>query len=60
MRSSKKRKIAGLPMKNVTVKIKDDVYAKLATLAGKNSLAETVEEMTLRYYRLALRRNRNM
>lgn len=58
MRSSKKRKIAGLDMKQVTLKLESTVYAKLSQLAGPDSLATTVEKMTEHYHARA--RNRNI
>jgi hypothetical protein len=51
MRFSKKRKIAGLIMKPVTLKITQEAREKLDKIAGPESLAATVEELVVREYR---------
>lgn len=60
MRTSKKRKIAGLRMKGITLLMKHDVYTKLEALAGQTSIVETVEKMTVWHYNRALKRNNNI
>lgn len=56
MRSSKKRKIAGVELKGLTLQLPKPVYEKLSQLAGAESLASTVERMTEYLYSRALRK----
>ena len=51
MRFSKKRKIAGLRMKPLTLQITEEAREKLDRIAGPESLAATVEELVVREYR---------
>lgn len=50
MRSSKKRKLAGIRTKPVNVVVAETVYEKLGKIAGPNSLGETVERLVEREY----------
>lgn len=57
IRRSKKRKIAGLVMKPLTIKVTPEAREKLDKMAGPESLAYTVEQLIEREYR---RRERRM
>lgn len=56
MRSSKKRKLAGIRTSRVNVVVAETVYAKLSKIAGPASLGETVEHLVEREYAKRLRR----
>jgi len=45
MRSSKKRKVAGLEMKRFTAVLELEVYEKLSELAGDDSLSHTMHRL---------------
>lgn len=51
MRFSKKRKIAGLELKALTVKITPEAREKLDRMAGPESLASTVDKLIVHEYR---------
>ncbi len=57
MRTSKKRKLAGLKTKPINVVVLESVYVKLNRIAGQASLVETIETLVDREYR---RRERKM
>jgi hypothetical protein len=56
VRSSKKRKIEGRPMKRFTADLELGVYEKLSLLAGPNSLSYTMERMIERFYERAVKK----
>jgi hypothetical protein len=57
VRRSKKRKIAGLAMKPLCIKVTPEAREKLDRMAGPESLAYTVEKLIEREYH---RRERKM
>jgi hypothetical protein len=57
VRSSKKRKLAGVELRGITIKLPKPTYEKLSQLAGLESLASTVERMTEHYFDRAVRKH---